>query len=165
MMNQSGVAVLALGLIVYVCILVPSAAQQPGGAHSEGEMEWAIGGVGGAYFLAEPGELVVEVVKRDRNIRGARTDLRAILVGPDREVLQEAVIPHDGGEKGSGLGPPQRARLVAQVERKGVYALNITVSPARAFWLATGSEQAAVPESGATLLQADHSDWPSDDTQ
>jgi len=86
------------------------------------------GGCGGVYFLAEPGELEVEVVKRDRNLRDSDTELRAILVGPDRQVLQEAAIPDDGQPKGSGLGPPQWASLSARVERKGVYALNITVS-------------------------------------
>lgn len=88
----------------------------------------AFGGCGGVYLLAEPGELMVEVEKRDRNVRGSRTELRAILAGPDRQVVQEATIPDDGQARGSGLGPPQRARLATRVERKGVYALNVTVS-------------------------------------
>ncbi|MBM4043230.1 MAG: hypothetical protein FJ290_32480, partial [Planctomycetes bacterium] len=88
----------------------------------------AIGGCGGVYFLAEPGELAVEIEKRDLHLRGSWTELRAILVGPDRQVLQEATIPDDGRPRGSGLGPPQRVRLAAKVERKGVYALNVTVS-------------------------------------
>lgn len=87
-----------------------------------------VGGCGGVYFLAEPGELVVEVEKRDRNIRSIRTELRAILAGPDRRVLQEAVIPDDGKPRGSGLGPVQRCRLSTRLQRKGVYVLNITVS-------------------------------------
>ena len=37
---------------------------KPGNASTN---ELFIGGVGGVYFLAEPGELTVEVVKRDRN--------------------------------------------------------------------------------------------------
>jgi hypothetical protein len=90
-----------------------------------------IGGVGGVYFLAEPGELVVEVEKRDRNRRDVRTELRAILVGPDRRVHGEATIPDDGRPKDSGLGPAQRCRLAVRVDRKGVYALNITVSQDR----------------------------------
>ncbi len=89
------------------------------------------GGCGGVYFLAEPGELWVEVEKRDRNRNGSHTELRAILAGPDRMVLQEVAIPDDGRPRGSGLGPPQRARLSTQVERKGVLALNITVSTDR----------------------------------
>jgi len=87
-----------------------------------------IGGCGGVYFLAEPGELTVEVLKRDRNLRDARTELRAILAGPDRRVVQEATIPDDGKPRGSGLGPVQSCRLSTRVERKGVYVLNITVS-------------------------------------
>ena len=90
-----------------------------------------IGGVGGVYFLAEPGELVIEVEKRDLNRRDIRTELRAILAGPDRRVWQEVTIPDDGRPRGSGQGPAQRARLSAHVERKGVYALNITVSQDR----------------------------------
>ncbi|MEA3400111.1 MAG: BNR-4 repeat-containing protein [Armatimonadota bacterium] len=87
-----------------------------------------IGGCGGVYLLAEPGELVVEVQKRDRNQRERTTELRAILAGPDRHVLQEAFIPDDGRPAGGGLGPPQTVRLTAQVHRPGIYALNITVS-------------------------------------
>jgi hypothetical protein len=87
-----------------------------------------IGGTGGAYFLAEPGELVVELEKRDLNRSGRRADLRAILVGPDRQVLQEVTIRDDGQARGSGPGPVQTTRLSTQVQRKGVYVLNITVS-------------------------------------
>ena len=43
-----------------------------------------LGGVGGVYLLVSPGELVVEVEKRDRNERARHTELRAVLVGPDR---------------------------------------------------------------------------------
>jgi hypothetical protein len=93
--------------------------------------ELLFGGCGGVYFLAEPGELAVEVVKRDRNQRDTRVELRAILAGPDRRVLQEATIPDDGRPRGSGVGPVQRCRLSTRVERKGVYALNITLSQDR----------------------------------
>ncbi len=92
------------------------------------EIDLRMGGNGGVYFLAEPGELVVEVEKRDRNRRGRRTDLRAILAGPDRRVLEDVTIPDDGLPKGTGMGPPQRVRLATHVERKGVYALNVTTS-------------------------------------
>ncbi len=90
-----------------------------------------IGGTGGAYFLAEPGELVIELEKRDLNRSGRRADLRAILVGPDREVLQDVTIPDDGQARGKGPGPIQKAKLTAQVKCKGVYGLNITVSNGR----------------------------------
>ena len=90
-----------------------------------------LGGVGGVHFLAEPGEFVVEVVKRDRNQRERRTDLRALLVGPDRRVLDEATLPDDGQPRGRGLGPEQRCRLSARVEGPGIYVLNITVSQDR----------------------------------
>ncbi len=90
-----------------------------------------IGGVGGVYFLAEPGELIIDVEKCDLNRRETRTELRAILVSPDRRVLQEAVIPDDGAPRGKGRGPVQTCRLATRVERKGVYVLNLTVAQDR----------------------------------
>ena len=51
------------------------------------QMDWAICGTGGAYLLVAPGELEVEVSKRDLNIRRSGEVLKAILVGPDRQVL------------------------------------------------------------------------------
>jgi hypothetical protein len=87
-----------------------------------------IGGAGGVYFLAEPGELTLEVVKRDRNRRETRADLRAILAGPDRRMVGEATIPDDAQPVGRGMGPEQRCRLSAQVARRGVYVLNVTIS-------------------------------------
>ena len=94
-------------------------------------MELAIGGAGGAYFLASPGELIVDVESRDRNTRNRQTVLRAILVGPDRQVVDEKTIPDDGRPVGSGMGPVQRVQLSAKVVRKGIYGLNITVSQDR----------------------------------
>jgi hypothetical protein len=87
-------------------------ATEPAGAPAEALL--LMGGVGGVFFLAEPGELVVEVEKRDRAPRANRTELRAILAGPDRRVVQEASIPDDGQRRGTGLGPPQRCRLSAR---------------------------------------------------
>ncbi len=100
-------------------------------AVDEGAIDLRMGGVGGVYFLASPGELIIDVEKRDLNRRGRRTALRAILVGPDRRVIQEAVIPDDGKPRSVAVGPPGRVRLKTRVERKGVYSLNITVSQDR----------------------------------
>ena len=102
-----------------------------GETSDDADSPFLIGGAGGAYFLADPGELVIELEKRDLNRRNSQTELRAILVGPDRKVLQEAVIPDDGKPRGSGMGPAGRVRLSTQVKRKGVYGLNITVSQDR----------------------------------
>jgi len=96
-----------------------------------GPAEPCLGGVGGVYLLAEPGELTIEVFKRDRNRRGSPAVLRAILVGPDRRVIQEVTIPDDGQTRGSRWGPVQQTRVSTQVDRPGVYALNITVSQDR----------------------------------
>ena len=88
-----------------------------------------IGGTGGAYFLAEPGELIIDLEKRDLNRSGKPPTSGAVLVGPDRQVLQDITIPDDGQARGSGPGPVQTARLTAQVvKHKGVFGLNITVS-------------------------------------
>ena len=90
----------------------------------------SLGGAGGAYFLAEPGELVVDVFKRDLSVN-RKTELRAILVGPDRKVLAETTIPCDAqlGEKGPASG--RSVRLKANVKHKGVYGLNITIATDR----------------------------------
>jgi len=96
-----------------------------------GPAEACLGGVGGVYLLAEPGELTLDVYKRDRNRRGTSAELRAILTGPDRRVVEETTIPDDGQARGSGWGPVQQTRIATRVERPGVYALNVTVSQDR----------------------------------
>lgn len=115
----AGLAVLAVGAVA------AAAGAEPPAAATDGLL---MGGCGGVYFLAEPGDLTVEVVKRDRNRRDTRAELRAILAGPDRHVDGEAVIPDDGRPAGSGMGPTQRRLLTAHVPRKGIYVLNVTVS-------------------------------------
>ena len=89
-------------------------------------IRWGIGGAGGAYFLAEPGELVIDLQKRDRNVHNRRTDLRALLITPDRKVVQETTLPDTG--PGDGDGPIQRTRLSTRVNHKGIYKLNVTIS-------------------------------------
>ncbi|MDD4267498.1 MAG: hypothetical protein GXY25_14835 [Pirellulaceae bacterium] len=111
--------------LLLAAVLVASSASAQ---EEAGRAPFLIGGTGGAYFLAEPGELVIVVEKRDRNRSGRTADLRAILVGPDRRVIQDVTIPDDQRARGSGLGPVQTARLSTRVERRGVYGLNITVS-------------------------------------
>ncbi len=120
-------------LLLSIPLLLPSAYAQDeiGDPAMNGSMSPLMGGCGGVYFLAEPGELVVEVEKRDRNARDTTAELRGILVGPDREVLDEGFIPDDGLPRGGGLGPAGRLRLAARVPARGVYALNITVSQDR----------------------------------
>lgn len=70
---------LVLGL---ACVLAGRAV-----AGGKSEIEIGIGGTGGVYFLAEPGLLTIDLEKRDLNRRGRRTELQAVLVGPDRRVL------------------------------------------------------------------------------
>jgi len=119
-----------LSLVSLVLVLV-CAFVRPVAASDDVEIPLRIGGVGGVYFLAEPGTLVVDVEKRDLNRRGRRTELQAILVGPDRQVLQQITLPDDGKPRSSGMGPRQRGRLSVPVQRKGVYGLNVTVSQDR----------------------------------
>ena len=84
-------------------------------------MPWAAGGVGGAHILAEPGELEVEVFKRDLEVRDRGVELRAMLLGPDREILDKVVFPRGEGSSGA----VQREVLRADVDYPGVYALSI----------------------------------------
>ena len=96
-------------------------------AEDDVRMPWAIGGTGGVYLLVEPGELQIELFKRDRTVLGSRgTELRAILAGPDREVLADVTIPSTRGSAGGPPGPVQRHPLRARVDRPGIFALNIT---------------------------------------
>lgn len=87
-----------------------------------------IGGCGGVWLLPDQGELTIEIEKRDRNRSGAPTDLRAILFGPDRQVVAEHYLPFAGQAKGSGLGPAQRCKFSVQVDQPGVYGLCVTIS-------------------------------------
>ncbi|HID77283.1 MAG TPA: hypothetical protein EYP56_14965 [Planctomycetaceae bacterium] len=140
-MNQLRRHLLRLGgLVAWVavasspadCIAAAESPRTAGAADGPGtEIPLRMGGAGGVYFLASPGQLVVEVEKRDRNQRGRHTELRAILFGPDRRVLAEAAIPDDGQPRGSGWGPPGRVRLTAHVARPGLYGLNVTISQDR----------------------------------
>jgi hypothetical protein len=95
------------------------------------EMPLRLGGCGGVYFYASPGELWVEVQKQDLNVRGSKTHLRALLFTPDRKVVDEAWLADDGQATRSGPGPVQRAMLRTNVVRPGVYGLNITVTQDR----------------------------------
>lgn len=116
---------------VALVFILACASIRPATASDDTDIELGIGGVGGVYFLAEPGQLTVDVEKRDLNRRGRRTELQAILLGPDRQVLKQVTIPDDEKPRGSGTGPRQRVHLSVPVERKGVYALNVSVSQDR----------------------------------
>lgn len=115
-----------LNALFFVAILLPLT-----GVQCEALSAWnspvQFGGMGGVYLLAEPGELWVEIEKQDLNRSGRNTHLRAILFGPNRSVLDEQWLADDGMGKGEGPGPVQRLRLKCNVERKGVYGVNITV--------------------------------------
>jgi len=90
-------------------------------------MSMRLGGCGGVYFYASAGELWVQIEKQDLNIRPKKNHLRALLFAPDRSVIDEAWIVDDGRVAKSGPGPVQRVLLRTNVERPGVYGLNITV--------------------------------------
>lgn len=97
----------------------------------KGQMDLRLGGCGGVYFYAPTGELWVEVQKQDLNVRANKTHLRALLFAPDRSVVDEAWLNDDGLSAGSVPGPVQRAMLRTNVQRPGVYGLNITVTEDR----------------------------------
>ncbi len=98
------------------------------GAAEPASMDLRLGGGGGVYFYAPKGPLWVEVYKQDLNTRNIQTHLRALLFGPDRTVIEEVWIGDDGQAAGKGRGPVQRRVLRADVERPGVYGLNVTVT-------------------------------------
>ena len=95
------------------------------------EMAMRLGGCGGVYFYASAGEFWVEVQKQDLNIRNTNTHLWALLVGPDRQVIDQGWIGDDAKPTRSGPGPVQRVLLRTNVKRPGVYGLNITVTQDR----------------------------------
>ena len=118
--------------IVSFCLLLLTVIFSASGyATEKNEMTLRLGGCGGVYFYATAGELWVEVEKQDLNIRRNKTHLRALLFTPDRKVVDEAWIGDDERAIRSGLGPVQRALLRTNVERPGVYGLNITVTEDR----------------------------------
>jgi len=128
-----------VGIVGVVVLLsaqraAPAAEQAGKTPPAAAEPLW-IGGGGGAYFLAQPGELWVEVEKRDRRRPTTPQPLRALLVATDRTVIQELSTPD---ALPADPAAPQRVRLTAQVTRPGIYALNVTVARDRygeqVFW-------------------------------
>ena len=118
-------------LTVLSFLLLGTAAGSGVQGEKEEKMAMRLGGCGGVYFYASAGEFWVEVQKQDLNIRNTNTHLRALLVGPDRQVIDQRWIGDDGKPTRSGPGPVQRALLRTNVKRPGVYALNITVTQDR----------------------------------
>ena len=88
---------LLLMLLLPYCIgrAGPQEVTKKNGAASEQELAPVLlmGGCGGAYLLASPGELTIDVLKQDLNQRSAATELRAILVGPDRARYPGGLYP------------------------------------------------------------------------
>jgi hypothetical protein len=78
---------------------------------------------GGLHVFAQPGELVVEVAggRRDEDVEL----LQVVLAGPDRQVHDRDTITVEDGLD-SRPGESNRAVLRTQVERAGVYVVNVT---------------------------------------
>ena len=117
-------AILSLGV-------VNSCVQSRSGVKENVELgEWTprIGGCGGVFFSAEKGPLILEIEKQNLNLSQSSTAMRVILLGPDREVIDDQWIPDDGLSQGEGTGPAQALRLETYVDRPGVYAIMITAS-------------------------------------
>lgn len=118
-------------IISFGLLLLTGMLSGVGHAADTDAMALQLGGCGGVYFYASSGELWVEVAKQDLNIRGSKTHLHALLLAPDRSIVDEAWMGDDGRATKSGPGPVQRVRLRTHVERPGVYGLNITVTEDR----------------------------------
>lgn len=118
-------------IISFCLLLLIVILSSTGYATEKDAMALRLGGCGGVYFYAPAGELWVEVEKQDLNIRRNETHLRALLFAPDRSVVDEAWIGDDGRRDRSGPGSVQRVLLRTNVERPGVYGLNITVTEDR----------------------------------
>ena len=88
----------------------------------------SIGGGGGAFFYPQPGELTIEIEKRDLNRNNNQTELRAILFGPDRQIIDEQRIAPDNQPANSGTGPAQTIHLSTQVKRPALYGLMIMIA-------------------------------------
>ncbi len=124
--QRKSIRIASFGLLLSIVAL-----RSVGHAAEEDAMTQRLGGCGGVYFYASPGELWVEVQKQDLNLRGNKTHLLALLFAPDREVVDQAWLSDDGRETGSGPGPVQKAMLRTEVKRPGVYGLNVTVTQDR----------------------------------
>lgn len=116
--------VVYLVISMVACLILSQCTQK---YEPDGQIDWSIGTAGGVYLMAEPGELVIEVFKQDQNLRAARNDLRAILLSPDRKIVEDVVIPHSGGAAGDPPGVVTSAVIRTKVEHPGIYALNITM--------------------------------------
>lgn len=88
------------------------------------QMPWATSGTGGAHLLAGPGELEIQVFKRNVTARGS--ELRATLFGPDRKPLAEVRLPSAGEKQTESPAPAQTKTLRTKVDRPGIYMLMIT---------------------------------------
>ncbi len=82
------------------------------------DMPFRLGGCGGVYFLAKPGKLTVTVMKNESG--KTRRWMRAVLAGPDREILADVWFPGDGRQSA------QRVEISCPVPAEGIYVLNIT---------------------------------------
>ena len=116
----------SIALLLGIALAAPSVTAAPNDAPTP-----QLGGNGGLYLLAEPGDLWVEIEKQDLNIKGRHTHLRAILLNPARRVIDEQWLADDGQKRGGGPGPLQHLRFTTSVPRKGIYAVNITVTEDR----------------------------------
>lgn len=84
------------------------------------EMKLRLGGCGGAYFLVPKGTFKLTVMKLEMSKR--TVPVRAILTTPDRDVLADVWLPPDG----DGTRTPSAVDFSCNVQRPGVYVLNIT---------------------------------------
>lgn len=73
--RRQSIRIASFGLLLSIVTL-----HSVGHAAEEDAMSLQLGGCGGIYFYASPGELWIEVQKQDLNIRGNKTHLLALLL-------------------------------------------------------------------------------------
>lgn len=118
---------LPFSFLLLLLLSLPIIAEAASPKESE-EIPWSSIGTGGAHLLVESGPLEIHIQKRDRNTsRNSRAELQAMLLSPDRELLETISIPASPVEDIGTKGPVQTAVLRTVVTHPGIYLLYILV--------------------------------------
>lgn len=90
-----------------------------------GSMPWKVGLSGGAYLMADPGELIIELEVRVDRLRPEGGKIRVIFLSPDRKVLRDELIPLEIHTSGDTRYGQFRTELRTHVSHAGIYAFTL----------------------------------------